>query len=1122
MSDTDHPIENPNAEHPLLQRLNPVQREAVVYGDGPLLLFAGAGSGKTRVLTHRVAYLISERHISPRQIMAVTFTNKAANEMKERIGKLIGEGAARHLWVGTFHATCARLLREHGQNIGLDRNFVVYDDSDQITLIKECLRQLLIDEKKFAPRAILSHISTAKEKLVEPERFAQLYHGYFEDICAKVYPLYQAKLRQNNAMDFDDLLTETVRLLKAHTETRERLQSRYRYILVDEYQDVNTVQYQFLKILAEKHRNLTVVGDDDQCLPPATQIATPDGDRAIEMLSVGDTVLGTGGGTPAQCGIITHKHESHYDGNVYTIKAGGVTLRGTAHHLVPARLAPLEEHFYVYLMYREDRGYRIGMTKSSRRGYKAGKSHDQLGFIVRSIQEHADRLWILRVTDSLNEARFYEELYAAKYGLPKMVFHTIGRDMPVDEAWIQRLYDAIDTRSAAEKLFAALDMRADMPHYRPQNGAGRQCLNAVMFGGYRTSRVMNVGEHRVQWCSGNTEIVEKLKSAGFSIRQGRLNSFRFETCRANYKELVALAKDAAQAGGLDIQHRMRVNLETYSLMPLSHLHPTMRVVIFDGKEFRDVAVEEVHKEHYSGTVYDLEVGRLHNYVANGVLVHNSIYMWRGADVGLILQFEHDYPDAHVLKLEQNYRSSQTILDAAHGVVKNNVGRKDKKLWTERDAGNPLLKYEAENEQEEAVWIAKRIRTEVEAGRRRHRDFAVLYRTNAQSRIFEEVFLGWRVPHKIVGGLRFYERKEIKDLVAYLRVVNNPADSISLRRILNVPTRGIGATTIAALEEEVNLSDRSFWDVLQNAGELSQIQARTRIKLAEFASLIARLRANSEHATITEITQQIMDATGYQKMLEEDTSIEGQSRVENLKEFLTVTREFELQTETPTLTAFLEQVSLVADLDALNTEADSVTLMTLHAAKGLEFPVVFLSGMEEAVFPHSRSFESDREMEEERRLCYVGITRAEDELILTYANRRGQFGRIAYNPPSRFLSEIPSELFKSANRRKPTVSSFDPDEDEGTGNRGQGTGNRATRTASTARPLWRETRTPEEERRTAEAETFKIGQKVRHAVFGQGVVLRVEGKGDDTTVEAAFPNVGVKKLLLAYAKLERIP
>ncbi len=700
----------PDEDHPLLHRLNPVQREAVMYGDGPLLLFAGAGSGKTRVLTHRVAYLIAVRGVSPRQVMAVTFTNKAANEMKERIGKLVGESAGRHLWVGTFHATCARILREHGQNIGLDRKFVVYDDGDQITLIKECFRQLLIDEKKFAPRAVLSHISHAKEKLVTPEKYPQLFHGYFEDICAKVYPLYQTKLRQNGALDFDDLLTETVRLLQEHTETRERLQSRYRYLLVDEYQDVNGVQYEFLKLLAAKHRNLTVVGDDDQ----------------------------------------------------------------------------------------------------------------------------------------------------------------------------------------------------------------------------------------------------------------------------------------------------------------------------------------------------------------------SVYAFRGADVGLILQFEHDYPDAHVLKLEQNYRSSQTILDAAHGVVRNNASRKDKKLWTERDAGTPLTKYEAENEQEEAVWVAKRIREEVQAGRRQHRDFAVLYRTNAQSRIYEEVFLGWRVPHKIVGGLRFYERREIKDLVAYLRVINNPAESLSLRRILNVPPRGIGATTVSALEEEVNLSGRSFWEVLQKAGDLSQIQARTRIKLAEFASLIARLQADSEHSTITEIVQRIVEMTGYQRMLEEDTSIEGQTRLENLKEFQTVTREFEQQTETPSLTAFLEQVSLVADLDALNTEADSVTLMTLHAAKGLEFPVVFLGGLEEGVFPHSRSFESDREMEEERRLCYVGITRAQDELYLTYANRRGLFGRIAYNPVSRFLGEIPSELFK-ATRRKPAVSSFDPDETE-----------RPAQRAPKPKPavLWRETRSPEEEQRAAEADTYKVARRLR--------------------------------------------
>jgi DNA helicase-2/ATP-dependent DNA helicase PcrA len=757
-TDTDLPDEAAEIapeEHPLLRSLNPVQREAVLYGDGPLLLFAGAGSGKTRVLTHRVAYLIAARNVLPRHILAVTFTNKAAQEMKERLDKLVGAGVGKHLWVGTFHATCARLLREFGEKIGIDRDFVVYDDADQMTVLKDSLKQLNIDDKKFTPRAILSHISHAKEKLITPEEWHKHFHGYFDDLCGKVYPVYRDKLRQNNALDFDDLLTEAVRLLQERSDVLERLQDRYRYILVDEHQDVNHVQYMFLKLLAAKRRNLCVVGDDDQ----------------------------------------------------------------------------------------------------------------------------------------------------------------------------------------------------------------------------------------------------------------------------------------------------------------------------------------------------------------------SVYAFRGADVGLILQFEHDYPEAKVLKLEQNYRSTKTILEAAYGVVRHNKGRKDKKLWTENESGAPIYKHEAENEQEEAVWLAQKIREAVQSGGRRWNHFAVLYRTNAQSRVLEDTLRNWYLPYKIVGGVRFYERKEVKDVLAYLRAVHNPADSVSLRRIINAPARGIGATTLAALEEETRLSERSLWDVIRGADSLSMLSARARGKLTEFADLIAGLRAARERSTVTELTQMVLERSGYRKALEDEGTLESQSRLENVGELLTVTTEFEAQTEEATLSAFLEQVSLVSDLDSLDANGDAVTMMTLHSAKGLEFPVVFLVGLEECVFPHLRSMESDKELEEERRLCYVGITRAKEEVYLSCASRRTTFGSIAYNPPSRFLKEIPAELFQpERTRKRRVVSGFDPDEDE------RGAQARPGRDTK----LWSEgPQSPREAERAAAAAGFRIGQKVRHGTFGVGVVLNVTGEGDNTTVEAVFPNVGPKKLLLAYAKLEKV-
>ncbi len=745
---------DPQDRHPLLRGLNPIQRLAVRHRDGPLLLFAGAGSGKTRVLTHRVAYLMAEHGVRPWEILAVTFTNKAAREMKDRIGRLVGEGDSKKLTVGTFHSICARLLREFGDRIGLKRDFVVYDDGDQIHVARECIRQLNLDDKKFTPRAILNHISKAKEKLISAEQWHKHFFGYFEDICGRVYPVYQDKLRQNNALDFDDLLVETVRLLQTQSEVLERLQNRYRYLLVDEYQDVNHVQYLFLQALAAKSRNLCVVGDDDQ----------------------------------------------------------------------------------------------------------------------------------------------------------------------------------------------------------------------------------------------------------------------------------------------------------------------------------------------------------------------SIYLFRGADVGLILQFEHDYPDAAVLKLEQNYRSTQTILEAAHGVVRNNRSRKDKKLWTNNEIGIPIVKHEALNEQEEAVWVTQTIREVIKAGGRTWSDFAVLYRTNAQSRALEDVFVNWSVPYKIVGGLRFYERKEIKDVLSYLRVVHNPLDTVSIRRILNVPARSIGAATIAALEQEVALSGRSLWDVIETAGGLSQLSPRTRARLVEFAAMIGALRRDSMELSVPDLTKKLLAVTRYEQMLKDEGSIEAETRLENVRELLSKAQQYHRESdEEASLGGFLENVSLVADIDSLDTTANAITLMTLHSAKGLEFSVVFMVGLEENIFPHMRSMESDREIEEERRLCYVGITRAKEELYVAHASRRTLFGSVAFNPPSRFLREIPSELYlgggKSSSR---TVSGFDPDNN----------GLRPRGRVPAGMKLWDSGPAPESAR-AMEAAGFRVGQKVRHEKFGVGVVLNVSGEGDNTSLEVVFPNVGPKRLLLAYAKLARV-
>ncbi len=729
-----------SSPHPLLAKLNPQQAEAVQCTEGPLLIFAGAGSGKTRVLTHRVAWLIQEKRVFPSRILAVTFTNKAAQEMRERIVSLVGQDSAS-IWIGTFHAICARILRKDGDKIGIPRDFTIYDDNDQMSLVTECLRQLNIDEKKFPPRVILSAISRSKEKLIDSEEYARHNIGYFEGYCHRVYSLYEEKLRQNNALDFDDLLMKTVRLMEQRTDALQYYQDRLNYLLVDEYQDVNYAQYMLLKLLASARKNLCVVGDDDQ----------------------------------------------------------------------------------------------------------------------------------------------------------------------------------------------------------------------------------------------------------------------------------------------------------------------------------------------------------------------SIYAFRGADVSLILRFEKDFPEARIIKLEQNYRSTSLILEAAHHVVSKNSDRADKRLWTANEGGRPPVLHESENEQEEALYVALQISQKISRENRKYRDFAVLYRTNAQSRSFEEVFFNFGIPYRLIGGIRFYERKEVKDIISYLRVIQNPQDTVSLKRIMNVPARGIGAASLTHMEEKAREMRMPLWEIMRNPGYVPNLTARAKNAVHSFVALLSDIQSVASQKSVTEITQEVLEKSGYIHVLEEDKSPEGQGRLDNVREMISVTTEFDVSSDDRSLSAFLEQVSLVSDLDAMNQTANSVTLLTLHAAKGLEFPIVFLAGMEEGVFPHSRSLYNNSDIEEERRLCYVGITRAKEELYLTHAYRRTLFGSSSYNPPSRFIKDIPSEIFEGSSG----VTGFNP-----------------TPQPVRAEKLWVDSPvSPSRMKGVSEEGDYRPGCKVKHATFGIGVVLSVQKNQDDSILSVAFPGQGVKKLALSAAPIE---
>jgi DNA helicase-2/ATP-dependent DNA helicase PcrA len=1105
------------AERPdLLAALNPVQREAVTHASGPLLIVAGAGSGKTRVLTHRVAWLIREAGVSPFEILAITFTNKAADEMKSRVGALVG-AVARRMWVSTFHSACVRILRRHAQLLGYGPTFTIYDQSDAERLVGHVLRDRNLDPKRFPPRTVQGVISAAKNETLGVDTYADRARTIYEKRIADVYREYQRRLRDANAMDFDDLLLATVDLFRTQPEVLGHYQERFRHVLVDEFQDTNRAQNEIVVALARQHRNICVVGDSDQCLPPHTLVSTPSGPRPIADLAEGDEVLGSGGSGDVVEGRVTHVRAGRYSGPLYRIRCGDRVLEGTPHHIVLARPELDEGWYVVYLMERADLGFRIGLTKSVR---PARQGQVASGLRVRINQEHADKAWILKVCETRAEAAFHEAFFAAAYGIPTTLFHGLGRQLVMDQHWITRLFSEVDTRTAAKQLMDDLDLHPEYPHHRPQNGLRRQSLNLTMFADRRGAD--QVGYHRVQWCSSRADLPERLALAGFDVRPGKHASVRVETSRKHYPEAVSFARRMAEAGGLEISRRAQIGGRLYPFMPLSHLRVGMRVLVdYDGV-LEERRVDAVEVEPYDGQVYDLQVEPVHTYLASGVLVHNSVYRFRGADIRNILEFEDAFPDATLIVLEQNYRSTQTILDAANAVIANNLMRKPKALWTEQVGGELIERYHAEDEHDEAAWLAREMQRLHAGEHYRWGDMAVFYRTNAQSRVLEEQLVRLDIPYRVIGGTRFYERREVKDALAYLRVIANPTDEVSLRRILNVPKRGIGDTSVGRLDAWAAAQGRTFADALLKAEEAG-VSGKALAGIRQLVALLDELRHKAgDDAPPSALLEAVLARSGYAAELEAARSIEAQGRLENLGELVGVAREYEQAAvdagEDPTLAGFLERASLVADADELSDDDSAVVLMTLHTAKGLEFPAVFVIGLEDGVFPHNRALGEPDELEEERRLCYVGITRARQRLYLSHAWARQLFGSTHYNPPSRFLKEIPEHLMntRATARARDRWRGGDGGAGGGAGGGAAATRERIVESAMRPRPSY----APPVRTTGGERLGLRVGDDVVHAKWGEGVVLEIVGRDDKAEAVIRFPSVGEKRLLLAWAPLKR--
>ncbi|HEX2105097.1 MAG TPA: UvrD-helicase domain-containing protein [Solirubrobacteraceae bacterium] len=1009
----------------LLDGLNPPQRAAVTHGDGPLLILAGAGSGKTRVLTHRLAYLIHSGRARQNEILAITFTNKAAAEMRERVELLLGHWT-RGMWVMTFHAACARLLRAEAPRLGYTRQFTIYDQADSRRLVKRGIDELGIDPKRFTPAAIHNQISDAKNKLRDAEAHRQLVDSFFDRTVADVYELYERELHRMNAMDFDDLLFRTVNVLELFPEVRARYSAAFRHVLVDEYQDTNHAQYRLLQLLAGEHRNLAVVGDEDQCLVEGTPITMADGSaKPIEAVRVGDQVLSCYGSGEFRPARVTDAFASESVDGIRIVTRGGREIVSTPEHT----------HFA---------GYRFRLTPQLHMTYPMRRAERGCGLVG-------------------------------------------------DQVLIDRVFDGVDSDTGGLRLIHDAGLDAGHPHHLPATHEGRRRNLTITLCGDRRRRTPM---HRVSVGGRDPHVRAALEAAGLPVRAARNASWRIETCFKRFDDAVRFADGVRRATDVGVRYTARFGAPVDGMknalpfMPASSVRPGMAMFTEDGGY--DI-VECVERVTLDRPVYDLNIEGTHNFVAGGLVTHNSIYAFRGADIRNILEFQDDFPDAEIIRLEQNYRSTETILDAANAVISHNRERLGKTLWTDLGEGDKVKIRELDDEHAEARFVVGEIERLVDEGVSRA-EIGVFYRTNAQSRVLEDTLVRREIGYQVIGGTKFYERAEIKDATAYLTVLANPQDAIAFTRVANSPKRGIGQTSLSRVLAHADTMGISVWDAAADPATVPGLGTAAQRAFERFMTTMTTLRERAaDNVPIGDLLEAILHDTGYLDALEAERTIEAQGRIENLQELVEVAREFDARAEegADTLDAFLQQISLVADADTRRDDEGLVTLMTLHNAKGLEYPIVFIIGAEEGVFPHSRSLD-EGSLEEERRLAYVGMTRAMRDLYLTYARRRAVFGSQSFGLPSRFLAEIPPDLVESEG----APPQF--------GGRGGGVGSRV--------PSWAASRTE------APSADYRMGDDVVHAAFGDGVVTGVEPGG---IVVVRFASDGSERKLMAeYAPITK--
>jgi DNA helicase-2/ATP-dependent DNA helicase PcrA len=1070
----------------LLDGLNEDQRQAVASPLGAALVLAGAGSGKTRVLVHRVAWLIQVEGASPNSILAVTFTNKAAAEMRSRIETLLGIPSGA-MWLGTFHGLAHRLLRIHWREAGLPQSFQILDSEDQARVLRKVLKALDLDETRWIPREILWFINAQKDEGHRPKHIKDDGDPTRRQLI-KIYQAYEDACQRAGVVDFAELLLRAYELWRDSPALLQHYRTRFQHVLVDEFQDTNAIQYKWLMLLTAQGGMPFVVGDDDQCLAAGTEVTMADGaKRAIESIVPGDSVLSNYGGGDLRPARVTECFAKRRQGQVVCVRLrSGAVVKSTPEHVHFAGyvLGETPQTYFLYLMHKEGVGYRLGTSQV----YTEGQARPMVGFKQRALQEHADALWIVRTHTSENEARIDEVLTSLRFGLPTCPFvPRIGKarnGFVHDAGHLLRIFSSLDTLVSAERLLEEVGLDIDRPHHQPQSrNSNRRNIVITLCGDRRGGTPM----HRISVVGVSPKDRAVLEAMGLSIRAAKAQSvsWRFETVRADFGELMSIARAIRER--LDGRYVLQGHMLERSLpfITAASIRSGMVMVVDSG---RFDVVERIGYETYDAEVYDINVERTHNFIAGGVVTHNSIYRWRGARVENLNQFRRDFPAAVLYKLEQNYRSTGTILKAANALIANNAGRLGKTLWTSGEDGEKVKLYAAFNERDEADFVVNRIREWVTRGGAR-REVAVLYRSNAQSRVFEEAFLNARMPYRVYVGLRFFERAEIKDALAYLRLVSSRADDTSFERVVNLPVRGIGAKTMDLVRETARANSTSLWNGAISAQ--AALPQRAAQALQSFMELIDKLAREVNGLELHEQVDHLIQMSGLIEHYKKEKGERGEGRIENLLELVSAARGFSPETEAEAELSPLESFLAHAVLESGEGQADPyddcVQMMTLHSAKGLEFPVVFLAGMEDGLFPHQRSVADLAGLEEERRLCYVGTTRAMRHLYITYAEQRRLYGVDTYGQPSRFIGELPPELVEEIRPR-----------------------------LQVSRPVFVKRSSTLDE---SPAAGMRMGSRVRHSKFGDGVVLNFEGNGPHARIQVNFERQGTKWLMLSYANLE---